>query len=505
MYVINKLGLTRQAQDIVRLLLYHGQMRAGDVIDTLACTSGTPSHAFGDLSTSQHAGLDAQRAVEIRALLVRMLQESLVRPSTPIQHVSPQDRQLALELMLRKSQKGIPTTKSLREIKGKVASIINEEDRRDWEGATDNADDLRLGLIHKPTSDPSRDKRAKRRSNTDVSAARDTVDIDPEVWLRVHYDFFHIRMRNTIITRAVSNKYNAVTGDVMRYMLDADRPGIAPCERDERSRPISVTALAHRIPSDARIQRGLDRRSIMGHNESSNKTSTPSTSELVAEYVAILSCNDSISSTVRRTRFLAPCSSGTMTSAGGGTRVSTTFSVEYVNIVEQIQLRMIRDVVVERFGSMAGRIFTILVEKGKLEEKHISKVGLISMSETRDICSRLFAASILSLQEVPKSNERNPQRTFFLWFVDVLKCKSWLLDQLYKTLVQLSRRRLYEQSQRTLLLQKSERTDVREDAVGLLTDWERKELASLQSVQEAITVAETRVVRDVFLLQHFST
>jgi len=194
-----------------------------------------------------------------------------------------------------------------------------------------------------------------------------------------------------------------------------------------------------------------------------------------------------------------------MTSAGGGTRVSTTFSVEYVNIVEQIQLRMIRDVVVERFGSMAGRIFTILVEKGNLEEKHISKVGLISMSETRDICSRLFAASILSLQEVPKSNERNPQRTFFLWFVDVLKCKSWLLDQLYKTLVQLSRRRLYEQSQRTLLLQKSERTDVREDAVGLLTDWERKELASLQSVQEAITVAETRVVRDVFLLQHFST
>ena len=194
-----------------------------------------------------------------------------------------------------------------------------------------------------------------------------------------------------------------------------------------------------------------------------------------------------------------------MTSAGGGTRVSTTFSVEYVNIVEQIQLRMIRDVVVERFGSMAGRIFTILVGKGKLEEKHISKVGLISMSETRDICSRLFAASILSLQEVPKSNERNPQRTFFLWFVDVLKCKSWLLDQLYKTLVQLSRRRLYEQSQRTLLLQKSERTDVREDAVGLLTDWERKELASLQSVQEAITVAETRVVRDVFLLQHFST
>lgn len=165
---------------------------------------------------------------------------------------------------------------------------------------------------------------------------------------------------------------------------------------------------------------------------------------------------------------------------------------------------MVRDVVVDRFGPIAGRIFSILVEKGKLEEKHISKIGLISMGETRDICSRLFAASILSLQEVPKSNERNPQRTFFLWYVDAVHCKSWLQDQLHRTLIQLSRRRLYEQSQKTSLLRKSERTDVREDANSLLTDWERNELASLRAVEEAITVAEARVVRDTFVLQHFS-
>lgn len=89
--------------------------------------------------------------------------------------------------------------------------------------------------------------------------------------------------------------------------------------------------------------------------------------------------------------------------------------------------------------------------------------------------------------------------------MDLSKCKSWLLDQLYRTLIQLSRRRLYEEANKSSLLEKSERTDVREDAESLLTEWERNELQSLRSVQAAITVAEARVVQDIFILQHFST
>lgn len=479
------------AQDVVRVLLYHGQMRVADILSALTHSDETQVP-------------DANRIARLRVLLVSMLQESVVRPSTPIQHVSPLDRQLTLELSLRKTQRGVPTAKSLREIKAKVESIINEEDHRDWEGSSiGDTDGLRLGLVRKASSDQNRDKRQKRRSNTDVSESRDDIDIDSNVWLRVHYDFFHLRLRNDIIVRAATSRYNSMTGEIMRYMLETDRPGTAPCEKDERSRPISVSSLAHRIPKDTRIQRGFDKRSIMAQYDT-KRSATPSTSELLAEYVAVLTCNDNISSSVQSTRFLAPCSSGTVSGATTGTRVASTFTVEYVNIIRQLQLDMVRDVVVDRFGPIAGRIFSILVEKGKLEEKHISKIGLISMGETRDICSRLFAASILSLQEVPKSNERNPQRTFFLWYVDAVHCKSWLQDQLHRTLIQLSRRRLYEQSQKTSLLRKSERTDVREDANSLLTDWERNELASLRTVEEAITVAEARVVRDTFVLQHFS-
>ena len=125
------------------------------------------------------------------------------------------------------------------------------------------------------------------------------------------------------------------------------------------------------------------------------------------------------------------------------------------------------------------------------------------MGETRDTCARMFAASLLSLQEVPKSNERNPQRTFFLWFVDLNKSKAWLKDHYSKTIGLIIERRLFEQSRKSLLLRKVERSDVKEDTEGLLTEWERNSLASLHSVLEALTVVETRVVLDSFLLDHF--
>lgn len=134
----------------------------------------------------------------------------------------------------------------------------------------------------------------------------------------------------------------------------------------------------------------------------------------------------------------------------------------------------------------------------------ISKLGLIAMGETRDVCARLFAASLLSLQEIPKGNERNPQRTFFLWFVDMPKCRSWMLDHFYRTLAQLSERRMAEQEQNIGLLRKAERSDVKEDTVRLLADWERRSLARLQGVLEAITVAEGRAQQDVFVLRHFT-
>ena len=356
------------AENVVVLLMIHGQMRAGDIIDTLASTEGNFLDQIVLSSTEPASG---QKAARIAQTLVHMLQESFVRPSTAVQHVSRQDREIAYETMLRKSYKGIPTAKVLKEFKVKVAQMIDEEDRREWEVPNNAVDEPRLGLKGKTQTPHHREKRAKKSARTDVSSDRmeddQSWDIDRDVWLRVNHDRFNVRIRNEILVRAVAQKYNPTTGEVFRAMLVDDRPGMVRCEMDERSRPISINTLSHNIPHGLKIQRGLDKRSILGENSSQH----PTTNELLAEYFAILSNHDNISSSVRNTRLLAPFGSATTTSAGGTTKIPTSVTVEYINIIRQLQMQMVRDVVVERFGPTAGRIFSILTEKGKLEEKHV--------------------------------------------------------------------------------------------------------------------------------------
>ena len=41
----------------------------------------------------------------------------------------------------------------------------------------------------------------------------------------------------------------------------------------------------------------------------------------------------------------------------------------------------------------------------------------MSHKDVRPLLSSLSSDSLISLQEVPKGNDRNPARTFYLWYV----------------------------------------------------------------------------------------
>ena len=45
----------------------------------------------------------------------------------------------------------------------------------------------------------------------------------------------------------------------------------------------------------------------------------------------------------------------------------------------------------------------------------ISKVGMMAPKDVRPLLSSMSAESLISLQEVSKSADRNPTRMFYLW------------------------------------------------------------------------------------------
>lgn len=140
--------------------------------------------------------------------------------------------------------------------------------------------------------------------------------------------------------------------------------------------------------------------------------------------------------------------------------------------------------------------------------------------DVRPLLVALSADSLISTQEVPKSADRNPARTFYLWYVgrtesltffvtyklpryvDHQKAFQVILGGVYKTLYNvLARRRAErERGEVAAVLEKRARSDVSQDE-SLLTRVERETLEDWEAKEGKLTVLEMRVEEIVFLLK----
>jgi DNA-directed RNA polymerase III subunit RPC3 len=130
----------------------------------------------------------------------------------------------------------------------------------------------------------------------------------------------------------------------------------------------------------------------------------------------------------------------------------------------------------------------------------------MSLSETRKVCTDLFKASIIQVQEVPRTNDRKVERTIFLYFVDIERAYGWLLDRWYRTLEHLGRRRVMQDAKAWQIVQRIETRAAEEDPSrrpevdALLRESEIVTWEQLQKEREMLTTAEGKLQRDAFVL-----
>lgn len=147
----------------------------------------------------------------------------------------------------------------------------------------------------------------------------------------------------------------------------------------------------------------------------------------------------------------------------------------------------------------------------------------MAAKDVRPLLVSLSADSLISTQEVPKSADRNPTRTFYLWlvlvcyshsasqrfivrYVDLPKAFSVILGNIYKTLYNIIARRRVERENPEVfaVLDKRERSDVSQDE-NLLTRLEREVLQTWETKEERLAVIEMRVEETIFLLKDLAT
>ena len=134
--------------------------------------------------------------------------------------------------------------------------------------------------------------------------------------------------------------------------------------------------------------------------------------------------------------------------------------------------------------------------------RQLARLAFLPVKEAREVLSQLSSAGLIEPQEIPRSADRAPSRTIYLWFVDFNKVVTSLIHHHYKALANLQAQRQHQLELRRGLVDKRERSDVRADP-SLLSARDREMIVELDKVLDALSVACLRVDEQLFVLREF--
>ncbi|EPZ33481.1 hypothetical protein ROZALSC1DRAFT_26584 [Rozella allomycis CSF55] len=148
-------------------------------------------------------------------------------------------------------------------------------------------------------------------------------------------------------------------------------------------------------------------------------------------------------------------------SGGGVYIINVTFGQEY------LKKKFALGVINSKFDSLSVRMIRVLLDKGYLEEKQVSKYSMMPNKDVRERLYKLLKHNYVHLQEVPKTPERVINKMFFLWGCDLPKLYQAISKECANGIAKLKQKLLSELKLHDALIQKLERKDVQYNSLLL--------------------------------------
>ncbi|KAK0704767.1 RNA polymerase III subunit RPC82-domain-containing protein [Lasiosphaeris hirsuta] len=111
------------------------------------------------------------------------------------------------------------------------------------------------------------------------------------------------------------------------------------------------------------------------------------------------------------------------------------WTVDFVPLMHTLCEAELDSVIEQSSGKPGLRLVRLLRDKGKLDEKSLQNVALMRKAEVQQKMLQMQTAGFVHIQEVPRDNKADVKKSFFLWFCDIEKSATRLVDDSYKTMV----------------------------------------------------------------------
>ncbi|KAI1341665.1 RNA polymerase III subunit RPC82 [Xylariaceae sp. FL0016] len=136
------------------------------------------------------------------------------------------------------------------------------------------------------------------------------------------------------------------------------------------------------------------------------------------------------------------------------------WTVDFGPLIQHLRFSELDTIIEESFGRQGLRLTRLLREKGKIEDKSLPAMALMTKQDVHMKMAEMEMAGFLDVQEVPRDNNRAANRTIFLWFFDEERTLKRTLEQTYKSMVRCFQRLEVERRKKRNVLSVAERKDV---------------------------------------------
>lgn len=196
--------------------------------------------------------------------------------------------------------------------------------------------------------------------------------------------------------------------------------------------------------------------------------------------------------------------------SGGG-----QYSVSVKNAFHELAWVTLDNIVMERFGSKAARIFRLVRSKKFVEQEQIQQLAMIPAKEAKHLTYTLLQENYLQMQELKKAGvSAAPTKTFFLFHIDLDQVVRMEIEHCYHALYNIMQRRDHEVTSNRRMIDKQLRmqtltSNLKEhgateeqlaEIAEMITPSEKQHLEKVQSIIKTLSATELQIEETLFLL-----
>ncbi|XP_040566282.1 DNA-directed RNA polymerase III subunit RPC3 [Lepeophtheirus salmonis] len=308
---------------------------------------------------------------------------------------------------------------------------------------------------------------------------------DAAIFWSINANGFHSLFMNQIIICSCTRRFDASAGLLLKIFLEeVVSKELEPVEHSK----------------------SLYQNQILSHLEIlQNETQKPRLKNFLSQYLNVI--------TEDRTRFL-----NKIGDSGGG-----EYHMNFKSLFEQLVHATFDNVVLEKFGSKALRIFRVIRSHKRIEESALANLVMIPAKETKLLTYKLLENNFIQLQELRKSVASNAvAKGFYLFYIDTDSVARMVRELCFKAIGNCIFRKDHEFSIHQRLLDKQERMDtiienlknskeLNEEELKyqitevyeMLSPAERDSAKKIHNVLDKLTLATGQIDETLFLIDMY--